>query len=115
MAALVVCCSDEALTVGIPSGIGVVISSISTFGLGRRKPGATTVIRCRQGSLALITHFGAWKLDEIGVYPRIRCVACNWPSEFTNTSTFRILSRLSLLTRLKFGSTAHLSANPSVK
>ena len=77
MAALVIYCSDEAPTIGIPSGMGVVTSLISTFGLGRRKPGATTLIRCRQGSLALITHFGAWKLDEIGVYPRIRCVACN--------------------------------------
>ena len=49
MAALVVCGSDEAPTVGIPLGMGVVTSLISTFGPGRRKPGAGTLIRCRWG------------------------------------------------------------------
>ena len=29
-----------------------------------RKPGTTTLIRCRHGSFVFITHFGAWKLDE---------------------------------------------------
>ena len=72
MAALVVYCSDEAPTVGIPSGMGVVISSISTFGPRRRKPGIATLIRWRRGFLALITHLGAWKLDEISVYPKIK-------------------------------------------
>ena len=72
MAALVVCCSDEAPTVGIPSGMGVIVSSISTFGPGRRKSGAAMLIRCRRGSLALMTHFGAWKLDEIDMYLRIK-------------------------------------------
>ena len=72
MAALIVCCNEKAPTVGIPSGMGVVISSISTFGLGRRKPGTAALIRCKRGSLVLMTHFEAWKLDEIGVYSRIR-------------------------------------------
>ena len=72
MAVLVVCCSDEAPTFGIPSGMGVVISTLSTFGLGRRKPSAAMLIQCRWGSLALMTHLGAWKLDEIGVYSRIK-------------------------------------------
>ena len=72
MAALVIYCSDEAPTVGIPSGMGVVTSLISTFGLGRRKPGTAALIRCKRGFLVLMTHFEAWKLDEIGVYSRIR-------------------------------------------
>ena len=98
VATLVVCCSDEAPTFGIPSGMGVRISMPYTFGPGRRKPGTTMLIQWRWGSLALMTHLGAWKLDEIGVYPKINWAVRNWPSEFTNTSALRILSRLSLLT-----------------
>ena len=65
-------CCDETLALGIPSGIGVVISTPSTFGLRRRKLGTATLIRWRRGFLALITHLGAWKLDEISVYPKIK-------------------------------------------
>ena len=95
---------DETPAFEIPSGIGVVISTPSTFGPRRRKPGTAMLIRWRRGSLALMTHLGAWKLNEIGVYPRIKWAAHNWLSEFINTSALRILSRLSLLTRLKIGS-----------
>ena len=49
MAALVVCCSDEAPTFGIPLGMGVVISTLSTFGLGRRKPGAVSLSGVGEG------------------------------------------------------------------
>ena len=63
---------DETPAFGIPSGIGVVISTPSTFGPRRRKPSTAMLIRWRRGSLALMTHLGAWKLDEIGVYPRIK-------------------------------------------
>ena len=65
-------CCDETPVFGIPLGIGVVISAPSTFGQGIRKPGTATFIRWRRGSLALMTHLRAWKLDEIGVYPRIK-------------------------------------------
>ena len=65
-------CCDETPAFGIPSGIGVVISTPSTFGPRRRKPGTATLIRWRRGFLALITHLGAWKLNEISVYPKIK-------------------------------------------
>ena len=55
MVALAICYNDKAPTLGIPSGMGVVISLLSTFGPGRRKPGVATFIRCRWGSLALNT------------------------------------------------------------
>ena len=65
-------CYDETPAFGIPSGIGVVIFTPSTFGPGRRKPGTATLIQWRRGFLALITHLRAWKLDEISVYPKIK-------------------------------------------
>ena len=70
--ALAIRCCDETPVFGIPSGIGVMISTPFTFGPGRRKLGKATLIRWRRGFLALMTHSGAWKLDEIGVYPRIK-------------------------------------------
>ena len=47
-------------TFGMPSGIGLVVSM--PFGIGPmvRKPGASTLIQCRQGSFALMMHFDAW-------------------------------------------------------
>ena len=79
----------------------------------RRNPRAVTLIQCKRGSLALITHFGAWKLDEIGLYPKIRWAVRNWPSSCTKTSARRMLSKLSLLTKLMFGSAVCLSTKSS--
>ena len=62
----VVCCGGKA-TFGMPSGMGSVVSVPSGTGPMRRKPGAATLIRCRRGSLALMTHLGAWKLLDIGM------------------------------------------------
>ena len=69
---------------------------------GRRNSGTTMLMRWRRGSLALITHFGAWKSDEIGLYPKIRWTARSWPLSCTKTLAWSILSKLSLLNRLKF-------------
>ena len=53
-----------------------------------------------RGSLALITHLGAWNAREMGLNPRMRCVAFNWPlTSLTYTSDCRILSKLALLTK----------------
>ena len=54
-------------TLGMPSRIGVVANM--RFGIGPvlRKPGAATLIRCSQGSLALMRNLGAWKLLDIGM------------------------------------------------
>ena len=46
------------------------------------------------GSFALMTHLGAWKALEIGSQLRIRCAARSWPSLWTNTSAFKIWSKL---------------------
>ena len=47
------------------------------------------------------------------MYPRIRYVALSWPSDsFTYTSDHRILSRLTLLTKLSRGLVERLSAKP---
>ena len=47
------------------------------------------------------------------MYPRIRYVALSWPSDsFTYTSDHRILSRLTLLTKLSRGLIERLSAKP---
>ena len=63
------------------------------------------------GSLVFVTHLRAWNAREIGVYPRIRCAALNWPStSFTYTSDRRILSRLALLTKLSKGLVERLFA-----
>ena len=47
-------------TFGMPSGIGMVVRV--PFGIGRvvRKPEAATLIRCKRGSFALMTHFSTW-------------------------------------------------------
>ena len=43
-------------------------------------------------------HLKAWNAREMGVYPRIRCAALNWPlASLTYTSDCRILSKLALL------------------
>ena len=57
-------CSDEA-TFRMPSSMGFVVNVPSRIGLVRRNPGVATPIRCNQGSLALMMHFGARKLLEI--------------------------------------------------
>ena len=54
---------------------------------GLRKPDIATLMRCRWGSFAFITHFSAWKLDESGVHSRIRwathlCVQTPWLGVF---------------------------------
>lgn len=47
---------------------GVAISSaVHRMGSVTRKPRISMLIWCRRRSLALITHLGAWKLDDIGV------------------------------------------------
>ena len=89
----------------VPSGTGTPS--------GRRNPGDATLIRCKRGSLALIMHFEVWKLDEIGLYPKIRWATHNWPSSCTKTPAWKMLSKLSLLTKLMFGSVACLSAKSS--
>ena len=76
MTTLVVHCGGEA-TFGMPSNmgsmvsvpfdIGSVVNVPSGTGPGRRKPRAATLIWCNRGSLALMTHFGAKKLLEIGM------------------------------------------------
>ena len=55
------------MTLGMPSGIGPVASV--PFGIEPviRNPGVATLILCRRESLALITHFDAWKVLEIGM------------------------------------------------
>ena len=71
------------------------------------------LIRWSRGSLAFITHLGAWNAWEIGVYPRIRCTALSWPStSFTYTSDRKILSRLALLTKLSKDLVEWLSVKP---
>ena len=70
-------------------------------------------MRLSRGSLAFIMHLGAWNAWEIGVYPRIRYVALSWSLDsFTYTSDRRILSRLTLLTKLSGGLVERLSAKP---
>ena len=55
------------MTLGMPSGIGPVASVPSGIEPVIRNPGATTLILCRHESFALITHFDAWKVLEIGM------------------------------------------------
>ena len=63
--------------------------------------------------MALITHLGAWNAREMGVYPKIRCAALNWPSaSLTYTSDCRILSKLALLTKRSIGVMELGSAKP---
>ena len=63
--------------------------------------------------MTLITHLGAWNAREMGVYPRIRCAALNWPSaSLTYTSNYRILSKLALLTKRNKGVVELVSAKP---
>ena len=45
-------------TFRMPSSIGPVVSVPSGIGPVRRNPGAATMILCRRGSFALITHLG---------------------------------------------------------
>ena len=66
MATLVVSCGGKVI-LDMPSGMGAVVSVPSGTGLLRGKLGATTLICCSQGSLALMTHLGAWKLFDIGM------------------------------------------------
>ena len=72
IAAPVVCCGNGASTFGIPSKMGVAACTPFGFGPERRKLGATTLILCRRRLFALITHLGARKVLEIGVYPNIK-------------------------------------------
>ena len=45
-------------------------------------------------------HLGAWNVREMGVYPRIRCIALSWSSaSLMYNSDCRILSKLALLTK----------------
>ena len=54
-------------TLGMPSGIGVVANVPLGIGLVVRKSGVATLIHSSRGSLALMTHFSAKKLLEIGM------------------------------------------------
>ena len=56
MAFPVVYCSGR-VTLGMPFGMGSAV----------RKLGIAKLIWCRRGSFALIKHFDAWKLLEMGV------------------------------------------------
>ena len=81
--------------------------------LGTTNPSKATLMRWSRGSLALITHFGAWNAREMGVYPRMRCAALSWPSAaLTYTSDYRILSKLALLTKRSKGVVELGSAKP---
>ena len=51
------------------------IGWVSAGGGPVRKPGTAMLIWCSQRSFALITYLGAWKLVEMGLYPRIRWAA----------------------------------------
>ena len=63
--------------------------------------------------MTLITHLGGWNAREIGVYPRIRCATLSWsPASLTYTSDCRIMSRLTLLTKLSKGVMELVSAKP---
>ena len=76
-------------------------------------PSEETLMQWSRGSLALITHLGAWNALEMGVYPRIRCTALSWPSaSLTYTSDCRILSKLALLTKRSKGVVELGSAKP---
>ena len=106
-------CDEDAPTEGMPTKSGWVNGVPLGIGipLGTMNPSWATLIRWSQGSLAFITHLGAWNAKEMSVYPRIMCTTRNWPStSFTNTSDQRILSRLSLLTNLSKGLVERLSA-----
>ena len=105
----------KAPTFGRPSSMGVVTWMPSGTGPVVKKPKAATLIWCRRGSFALVTHLGAWKALEIGSKPRIICAVQSWPSLWTNTSAFKIWSKLDWFTRLKFGTTAFGSVNLSKK
>ena len=71
---------------------------------GTTNPSEATLMQWSRGSLALITHLGAWNVQEMGVYPRIRCAALSWPSaSLMYTSDCRILSKLALLTKQSKG------------
>ena len=59
-----------------------------------------------------MTHLGVWKPLDIGMQSNIRWAALSWPSMWTNTSAFRILSKLAWFMRLKLGIAAFLSAKP---
>ena len=66
MASPVVYYSGRA-TFGMPFGIGSVVRVPFRIGSMVRKPRAATLIRCKRGSFALMTHFGTWLLLEIGL------------------------------------------------
>ena len=53
------CIYSGRATFGIPSGIGLVVRVPFRIGPMVRKPGAATLIQCKRGSFALMTHFGA--------------------------------------------------------
>ena len=88
VASLVECWRGKA-TLGTPSGICWLLKVPSGIGWvlrvpfrtrmpsGRRKSRTATLILWRRGSQAFMMHFGAWKLDEIGLYPRIKWAALN--------------------------------------
>lgn len=51
-------------------------------------PGTVTSIRYSRGSLALITFLGDWKLEEMGLYPRM-----TWAINFLSVTT-KVKTRL---------------------
>ena len=65
VATLMACSCGEA-TFGMPLGMGSAMSVPSGIGPESKKPGATMLIHCNQGTLALMTHLVAKKLLEIG-------------------------------------------------
>ena len=52
-------------------------------------------------------------MQEMGVYPRIRCATFSWPlASLTYTSDYRILFKLALLTKRNKGVVELISAKP---
>lgn len=74
-----------------------------------RNPCTATLICFSKGSFALMTFFRDWKLDEIGLYPRIMWAARNCLFVFRKISDWRILVRSAPLTKLKLGAVWFLS------
>ena len=106
---------DGTLAKRVATGSGWVNGILVGSGmpLGTTNPLYATLMRWSRGSLALITHLGAWNTWEMGVYPRIRCAALSWSlASLTYTSDCRILSKLTLLTKRSKGVVELGSAKP---
>ena len=75
-----------------------------------RKPGAAMLIWCSWGSLAFITYLRAWKLVDIGLYPRMMWATWSCLLVWMKISDWSILVRSGSLTKLRLGAIKCLSA-----